>query len=169
MLSPDGRWLEVEAVRLRDDTALTATYNLEVETEHVFFVGKCQVLVHNGDTDDVVYESPKGMPGQKLTGVDKEHAIPKVAGKNNPTIKQQVDSPDNLRPMEAASNRIDKQRLDVESTNRLNQLKLDLEKTGMSPAQAEAHAWKAMEGEFRANANSQPAFPTDQIDNLCPK
>ena len=149
---------------------LTPTFNLEVETDHTYFVGKAGFLVHNGDTDDPLYEPPTDMPGKKLGGTDMDHGIPKGLAKGNPSLKPIVKDPANLRPMPSGMNQIDKQRLDVESMDRFNQLKQDLIQHGnMSPAQAEAQAWKAMEGEFRANANSVPGFPADQIDSLCPK
>jgi hypothetical protein len=48
VLLADGRTATVTGVTLRESDTPEATYNLEVEGEHCYFVGPAGVLVHNG-------------------------------------------------------------------------------------------------------------------------
>ncbi len=163
----DGSLRTVSKVRLWETSTLTPTYNLEVDVDHVFFVGSTSVLVHNGDIDDDTFEMPKDYPGRKMDGMHKDHAIPRGLDRSDATLDQDW----NKRPMPAAMNSVDKMPYDVEVSQRYQQLVTDLEGTGMDASQAKTHARTAMAEEIQAHANSLPARAMDptQLENLCRK
>ena len=160
-----GEVAEVENINLTECVTPEATFNLEVEIDHVFYVGKVGVLVHNGDIDDEIFERPDDLPGKDVDGMDSDHRIPKSRDKTNQTLQK---SKFNRQQMVSGTNRFDKRRVDMELVADHKKLIQDLIDEGVPPDQARKMAQKADRTAFRANATSIPAHPTD-VDKLCPK
>jgi RHS repeat-associated protein len=167
----DGNVVEIESVRLWESSVLFPTFNLEVEGDHVFFVGKTSILVHNGDVEPHplspeghLYRQPPNLPGSRLSGTDMDHALPRS------THPELATDPNNLRSMPGAMNQVDKARVDAELAREYRQLVNDLRTVGKTAEQAEAIAKEAMKEAFRANANSVPAHSMSpaEINKLCP-
>jgi len=100
-----------------------------------------------------------------MNGMANDHAIPQALDPDNPLI----NAPENLQPMPAAMNSVDKAPLDAELAQRYNNLVRDLQVYGnLSMDEAKAQAWEVMETEINAHANSVPARPMDpnQLDQL---
>jgi hypothetical protein len=163
----DGSLAKIESVQLWDAPALSPTFNPEVETEHVFYVGNVGVRVYNGDAephlpspDGRPYPQTRDMPGSRLDGLDKEHSKPKAVFGGKPD-----------RLMERAMIQVDKSRADAELTKDYRNLVQQLRNQGFSPAEAETHAKAAMKDTFESHARTAHALPMDpaKMNQMCPR
>jgi len=119
----------------------------------------------NGQVGEPLYEMPANWPGQGMTGIANDHAVPQALDPNNPVIH----SPENQRPMPSAMNSVDKAPFDAELAQRYNDLVRSLQRYENLPeSDAKAKAWQAMSEEINGHANSVPARPMDpaQLDQL---
>jgi RHS repeat-associated protein len=128
-------------------------------------IGMPPPIVPSGGYLDEVFEMPEDWPGAKMRGMHEDHAIPQALDPQNPVIS----SPENLRPMPAAMNSVDKAPFDAQLAARFNDLVDALVNEGnVSVDEAKATAWRVMHEEIKAHANSIPARPMDpaQLDQL---
>jgi Pretoxin HINT domain len=77
----DGQWLTVASVQPTQEKA--TGYNLEVETDHTYFVGNQQTLVHNACF-------PNGAPGEQAPNFV-QPGVTNLKGEYNPTKRTQPE------------------------------------------------------------------------------